>query len=118
MLKPINLKNKCGSCDHFRQIGDTAHGECLQNPYGEWVVHDPNYPYWIVTRSRSKCRLYNAKPKTNADRIRAMSDEELAEVLGKLVHCGGCPMRGNCKVDNLPCDNVLLEWLKQPAENQ
>lgn len=53
---------------------------------------------------------------TNADRIRAMSDDELAEVLGKLVHCGGCPMRGNCKVDNLPCDKVLLEWLKQPVE--
>ena len=53
---------------------------------------------------------------TNADRIRAMSDEELAEVLGKLVHCGGCPMRGNCKVDDLPCDNVMLEWLQQPAE--
>lgn len=55
-------------------------------------------------------------PMTNADRIRAMSDEELAEVLGELVHCGGCPMRGNCKADDLPCDNVLLEWLKQPVE--
>lgn len=53
---------------------------------------------------------------TNADRLRAMTDEELAETLGGYVHCGGCPMRGNCKVDNLPCDNVLLEWLKQPAE--
>ena len=56
------------------------------------------------------------KPQTNADRIRAMSDEELAEVFGKLVHCGGCPMRDNCKVDNLPCNNVLLEWLQQPAK--
>ena len=55
---------------------------------------------------------------TNADRIRAMSDEELAEVLGKLVHCGGCPMRDNCKVDDLPCNNVLIEWLKQPAEGE
>lgn len=55
---------------------------------------------------------------TNADRIRAMSDGKLAELLGKLVHCGGCQMRDNCKVDNLPCNNVLLEWLKQPAENQ
>ena len=53
--------------------------------------------------------------QTNADRIRAMSDEELAEVFGKLVHCGGCPMRDSCKVDELPCDNVMLEWLKQPA---
>ena len=66
-----------------------------------------------------KCHyLGNCEHKvlTNADRIRAMSDEELAEVLGKLVHCGGCPMRDNCKVDNLPCNNVLLEWLQQPAE--
>jgi hypothetical protein len=55
---------------------------------------------------------------TNADRIRAMSDEELAEVLGKLVHCGGCPMRDNCKVDDLPCNNVLIEWLKQPVEGE
>jgi hypothetical protein len=56
------------------------------------------------------------KITTNADRIRAMSDEELAEVLGNLVHCGGCPMRDNCKVDDLPCNNVMLEWLQQPAE--
>ena len=56
--------------------------------------------------------------QTTADRIRAMSDEELAEVLGNLVHCGGCPMRGNCKVDNLPCNNVLIEWLKQPVEGE
>ena len=58
------------------------------------------------------------QPKTNADRIRAMSDEELAEVLGELAHCGGCPMRDNCKVADLPCNNVLLEWLKQPAEGE
>lgn len=68
MLKTINLENKCGSCDHFRQMGDTAQGECLQNPYGETVVHDPKHPHWIVQRSRIKCRLYNAKPQTNADR--------------------------------------------------
>ena len=110
MLKPINLKNKCGSCDHFRQIGDTARGECLQNPYGELVVHDPNYPYWIVTRSRSKCRLYNAKPQTNADRIRAMSDEELATDL--------LDMFEEICEDGVPCKEWMLGWLKQPAENQ
>lgn len=60
--------------------------------------------------------MLEQKLQTNADRIRAMSDEKLADVFGKLVHCGGCPMRDNCKVDNLPCNNVLLEWLKQPAE--
>ena len=58
------------------------------------------------------------KPQTNADRIRAMSDEELAEKLGRYLHCGGCPIRENCKVDELPCENVVLEWLKQPAEGE
>jgi hypothetical protein len=72
-----------------------------------------------VEKRKCICRTCNGSgkmPMTNADRIRAMTDEELAEVFGKLVHCGGCPMRGNCKVDNLPCDNVLLDWLQQPAE--
>ena len=41
--------------------------------------------------------------KTNADRIRAMSDEELA----KLLCCNGWRM-----IEQKEC----LEWLKQPAE--
>ena len=53
---------------------------------------------------------------TNADRIRAMSDEELAEMLGGYMHCAGCPLRGDCNPEELPCENVLLEWLKQPVE--
>ena len=40
--------------------------------------------------------------KTNADRIRAMSDEELADVLREFATK---PMQGS-----------FLEWLKQPAE--
>ena len=55
-------------------------------------------------------------PMTNADRIRAMSDEELAEILGEYMHCAGCPLRGDCNPEELPCENVLLEWLKQPVE--
>ena len=70
-------------------------------------------------KAEEKCPHFKDKTiNTNADRIRAMSDEELAEVLGELVHCGGCPMRDNCKVADLPCNNVLLEWLKQPAEEE
>lgn len=43
------------------------------------------------------------KPPTNADRIRAMSDEELA----KLLCCTGWRM-----IEQKEC----LEWLQQPAE--
>ena len=54
-------------------------------------------------------RLDAAKQKTNADRIRAMSDEELAD---KVV----CPHTlnwDNCEND---CHSCRLHWLQQPAE--
>lgn len=54
--------------------------------------------------------------KTNADRIRAMSDEQLAEWLCSLMtaECCDqrCPARGICSLG----DNGLVKWMKQPAE--
>ena len=64
--------------------------------------------------SNKKCPHFIQK--TNEDRIRAMSDEELAETIGGYMHCAGCPLRGDCNPEELPCENVLLKWLKQPAE--
>ena len=34
------------------------------------------------------------KPKTNADRIRAMSDEKLAEKVSVMTFCVACPVTG------------------------
>ena len=59
------------------------------------------------------CTYYNTKPMTNADRIRAMSYEELAKTLsGEEVYpwCTEEP----CKYDN--CTDCVLAWLKQEAE--
>lgn len=50
-----------------------------------------------------KCKQYKPNYMTNADRIRAMSDEELA----KLLCCTGWRM-----IEQKEC----LEWLQQPAE--
>ena len=57
---------------------------------------------------------------TNADRIRNMSDEELAELLveaNTLVSCKDCtePMNewGSC-IGN--CENAYLKWLKEKVE--
>ena len=47
------------------------------------------------------------KPKTNGDRIRSMTDEEMEKHL-----C--CPWK-ECKNMNLECDKCLLDWLKQEA---
>ena len=51
---------------------------------------------------------------TNADRIRAMNDEELADVVANGV---GCVLKApHCMdVDCTPC---ILKWLKQPFEGE
>ena len=63
----------------------------------------------------------NTNVLTNADRIRAMSDEALTTFLNKIVvnhhiknadNCNHCPLKGA-----KPCDTAgIVDWLKQPAE--
>ena len=60
------------------------------------------------------------KPQTNADKIRAMSDEELAEWIWAdacpgipTTSCGVCP-EGQEK----PCIECWLEWLKKEATDE
>ena len=67
------------------------------------------------------CGMYKP-PMTNADRIRAMSDEELAAFLER-VHVAPCSACCDnlywCRRNNAPepvCKNHFLEWLQQPAE--
>ena len=57
-----------------------------------------------------------ADVKTNADRIRSMSDEELAEWLDKLItHCNDGPCF-NCFMQKA-CLTSMLDWLKQEAND-
>ena len=60
------------------------------------------------------------KPQTNADRIRAMSDEELAKLIVKHK-----PLYSWCKgvreiwmKPNVTKVQAWVEWLKQPAEER
>lgn len=55
-----------------------------------------------------ECPQYKAKPQTNADSIRAMSDEELATDLLSVFE-------EICE-DGVPGKDWMLHWLKQPAE--
>lgn len=119
MKKQIDLTNKCGSCRHFKEIDGTAHGDCLANPYGGDVVHNPEHPYWQVARSRIKCAKYWArtKPQTNADRIRAMSDEDLAVFLGECKFCDICEEGCDYCTYEGDCDERLLDWLRLPVKD-
>lgn len=63
---------------------------------------------------------------TNADRIRAMSDEELADIFLKADFCKLCDYNKNgvcdyiCSYPNIPlyegCKQAAVKWMKQPAE--
>ena len=61
------------------------------------------------------CCDFAVEQPTNADRIRNMRDEELAEVIA-------CPKglfaRMDCFDDNRDCKHCALEWLQQPAEGE
>lgn len=67
------------------------------------------------------CVSFTPVKTTNADRIRAMTDEELA----KLFTSGWfdrplftCPVKDvECESD-VPCDVCFLDWLKSPVEVQ
>ena len=60
------------------------------------------YGYKVEECNQTDCP-YRTEPITNAERIRAMSDEELAEYLSKTF----------CHGYSKP---QFIEWLKRPAE--
>ncbi len=58
------------------------------------------------------------KKNTNADKIRAMNDEELAEFInGFSTICELCNLHtGCCNVENTKCKNGIFDWLQSEAE--
>ena len=80
---PLNVK--CRNCNNYR------------NTWCEMVIDSPD-PDMV-----RDCRHF--WEKTNADRIRAMSDEELAEWMAEC----------NAYKENADASQ-WLQWLKQPAE--
>lgn len=70
----------------------------------------------------SECDLFNRqveeRPVTNGDRLRAMSDCELAMFIN---HVNICDKRTNeeCRLQFLAnCESCVLDWLQSPAEVQ
>ena len=86
----------------------TKNGRCgLKGSYA--------YRHGCFGEDMCRCR----EPMTNADRIRTMSDEELAEQFVFMsTICEFCVKRKNC--EEVPgykyCMEGILDWLQQPAE--
>lgn len=55
------------------------------------------------------------KPMTNADRIRSMTDEELAEWISEYTDCLCGIHKPGCSKTKGTCVATWLDWLKQEA---
>ena len=70
------------------------------------------------------CINYRSKPTrnpTNADRIRSMSDEELAVWIAETSNCSDwCGLNERCstKPEYECCVNVWLEWLREECKSE
>lgn len=79
---------------------------------------------WVCDIDPNECDLWpDPVPMTNADHIRAMSDEELADLLCTADWCETCDQmreEGTCKAMELDgplskhCVSAALRWLQQP----
>ena len=81
----------------------TKNGRCgLKGSYA--------YRHGCFGEDMCRCR----EPMTNAQRTRAMSDEEMAEFISSIPMCVGKDEDLNCEID--VCKECFLRWLQQPAE--
>lgn len=89
---------KCKACKHYTRYGEMCE-ETLD----------------IIEPGEVDCWGY--KQATNADRIRAMSDEELANFIPDWNYTKACKCNEHEFIgcDN-QCEKCVLDWLKQPAE--
>ena len=90
----------CGACGMLNSRGFCSLTACrfpVVNGLGTW----------------QKRILANKPKQTNADRIRAMTDEELAQFFHDSVACDDCPVGDSkCKRAFALCKNTALAWLK------
>lgn len=73
-----------------------------------------SYKLENVLAWRNECFEIMTSPQTNADRIRSMADEELAEVLfGSCIEHMGLE---ECSHPEEACKSCVLDWLKAESE--
>ena len=80
----------------------------LVNDWCEKVIDSPD------PDMQRDCQHF--REKTNADHIRSMSDEEMAETFIK-GDCIGCPILYECDPYG-DCKPQILNWLQQPFEGE
>ena len=103
------MQTMCGGiCSHYDCSNRNSFGYCKTTV----CINSLYATEWInSTSNNSDLSVY--KPQTNADRIRAMTDEELAS--GIWTDFGPnkwCKNYSGC-TDNELCEDCILKWLKE-----
>ena len=96
--------------------------DCMKKP-----IHPDKKCCFNCARSGANCEVWHncgedcpgwdRKVVTNADRIRAMTDEELAKFIPDWSYTNACKCGEKPYVAcNNECEKCVSEWLQQPAE--
>jgi hypothetical protein len=80
---------------------------------GECRKHDIDC---IIAKQAPACDFFEPKVITNGDRIRSMSDVELADILSP--RCEVCIYSNPNDCDFRKCEKGMLAWLKQEAKDE
>ena len=90
-----------------------------RNKEFEVIIKTDSKEHYKETQDFARKLIDHAKPQTNADRIRSMSDEELAELLCNFRSCDadeyiceGCKAAKYCRAGHAG----TIDWLQQPAK--
>lgn len=92
-------------------------GPCSRCGYGGKYL---DAPPCTICPAHPKVAKNNTPPSTTADRIRAMSDEELAAFLCNIQAekvcepCKACVASDTCRAGH----NGFIDWLQQPAQEE
>ena len=91
---------------------------CKYNP-PDYSSHEPDKPCgdcWVFGEGNEPSKFVETENRqTNADRIRSMTDEELALWLAKFTDCSECPISAypHCTTSDEACACGWHEWLKE-----
>lgn len=103
VIERLAKGTKCKDCVSFR--------ECAR---------DATLPAF-ETEQAALCKGFAPrKPQTNADRIRSLSDEELAFRFGEMAFQGvylWCDWHCKRESEFHVCEKCILDWLRQPVKD-
>lgn len=126
--EPVEMENERMKVSHLdiivTMIDKKLYYEIKYKEIGSnhYSVGYSSYKLENVLSWRDECFEVVEKPQTNADRIRSMTDEELAEMLSTVSqHCVVyLSDKINCRHSNCDtgCKNNIKKWLQKEMEKK